>query len=62
MSLPYWHFAHNFRVLKHALGYAFLLAEQQPSEEELRTISMEILNSLMEEHTDDKVTNTVDVF
>lgn len=19
MSLPYWHFAHNFRVLKHAL-------------------------------------------
>ena len=20
MSLPYWHFAHNFRVLKHALG------------------------------------------
>ena len=21
MSLPYWHFAHNFRVLKRALGY-----------------------------------------
>lgn len=23
MSLPYWHFAHNFRVLKHALDRIF---------------------------------------
>ena len=48
-------------IFSQALGYAFLPAEQQPSEEELSTMSMEILNSIMEEHTDDKVTNTVDV-
>ena len=44
-----------------ALGYAFLPTEQQPSEEELNTMSMESLSSIMEEHADDKVTNIVDV-
>ena len=48
-------------LFSRALGYAFLPTEQQPSEEELSTMSMEILNSIMEEHADDKVTNTVDV-
>ena len=48
-------------LFSRALGYAFLPTEQQPSEEELNTMSMEILSSIMEEHADDKVTNTVDV-
>ena len=48
-------------MFSRALGYAFLPTEQQPSEEELNTMSMESLSSIMEEHADDKVTNTVDI-
>lgn len=48
-------------IFSQALGYAFLPADQQPSEEELNDLSMEIFREVLEDHTDDKVTNTVDI-
>ena len=48
-------------LVSQALGYAFLPAHQQPSEEELSELSIEIFCDVVENHTDDKVTNTVDI-
>ena len=48
-------------LVSQALGYAFLPADQQPSEEELSELSIEIFCDVVENHTDDKVTNTVDI-
>lgn len=48
-------------IFSKALGYAFLPADQQPSEEELSDLSMEALREAVENHADDKVTNTVDI-
>ena len=48
-------------LVSRALGYAFLPADQQPSEEELSELSIEIFCDVAENHTDDKVTNTVDI-
>ena len=48
-------------LVSQALGYAFLPADQQPSEEELSELSIEIFCDVAENHTDDKVTNTVDI-
>lgn len=48
-------------LVSQALGYAFLPADQQPSEEELSELSVEIFCDVAENHTDDKVTNTVDI-
>lgn len=42
-------------------GYAFLPEDQQPSEEELNEMYMDSLNSAIDNHADDFVTNTVDV-
>ena len=48
-------------LFSRALGYAFLPADQQPSEEELSELSIETFCEVAENHTDDKVTNTVDI-
>lgn len=48
-------------LVSQALGYAFLPADQQPSEEELSELSIETFCDVVENHTDDKVTNTVDI-
>lgn len=48
-------------LVSQALGYAFLPADQQPSQEELSELSIEIFCDVVENHTDDKVTNTVDI-
>ncbi len=48
-------------LVSRALGYAFLPADQQLSEEELSELSIEIFCDVAENHTDDKVTNTVDI-
>lgn len=48
-------------IFSQALGYAFLPAAQQPSEEELSELSIETFCDVVENHTDDKVTNTVDI-
>lgn len=48
-------------IFSQALGYAFLPADQQPSEEELSELSIETFCDVVENHTDDKVTNTVDI-
>ncbi len=48
-------------IISQALGYAFLPTDQQPSEEELNDLSIELLCEVIEDHTDDKVTNTVDI-
>ena len=48
-------------IFSKALGYAFLPADQQPSEEELSDLSMEALREAVENHADDKVTNTMDI-
>ncbi len=48
-------------IFSQALVYAFLPAEQQPSEEELNDLSMELFQEAIENHTDDKVANTIDI-
>lgn len=48
-------------IFSQALGYAFLPADQQPSEEELSELSIETFCEVVENHADDKVTNTVDI-
>ena len=49
-------------LFSQALGYAFLPADQQPSEEELNDLSIESFIEIIENHADvDKVTNTVDI-
>ena len=48
-------------VFTKALGYAFLPEDQQPSEEELSAMYMDSLNSAIDNHAGDVVTNTVDV-
>lgn len=48
-------------IFSQALGYAFLPADQQPSEEELNNLSMEIFREAIEDHKDDKVANTIDI-
>lgn len=48
-------------VFSISLGYAFLPADQQPSEEDLTEMYIEKLIRLIETHADDKVTHTVDI-
>lgn len=48
-------------IFTQAFGYAFLPEDQQPSEEELNTMYMDSLNSAIDNHADDFVTNTVDI-
>ena len=48
-------------IFTQAFGYAFLPEDQQPSEEELNEMYMDSLNSAIDNHADDFVTNTVDV-
>ena len=48
-------------IFTQTFGYAFLPEEQQPSEEELSAMYMDSLNSAIDNHTDDLVTNTVDI-
>ena len=48
-------------IFSQSLGYAFLPEDQQPSEEELNAMYMDSLNSAIDNHADDLVTNTVDV-
>lgn len=48
-------------IFSQSLGYAFLPADQQPSEDELSQMYMETLNSIIESHKDEKVTYTVDI-
>lgn len=48
-------------LVSQALGYAFLPADQQPNEEELSELSIETFCDVVENHTDHKVTNTVDI-
>lgn len=48
-------------IFTQAFGYAFLPEDQQPSEEELNTMYMDSLNSAIDNHADDFVTNAVDI-
>lgn len=48
-------------IFTQAFGYAFLPEDQQPNEEELNTMYMDSLNSAIDNHADDFVTNTVDI-
>ena len=48
-------------IFAQTFGYAFLPEDQQPSEEELSAMYMDSLNSAVDNHTDDLVTNTVDI-
>ena len=48
-------------IFTQTFGYAFLPEDQQPSEEELSSMYMDSLNSAIDNHADDFVTNTVDI-
>lgn len=48
-------------VFTKTMGYAFFPEDQQPSEDELNAIFMDSMNSVIDNHADDFVTNTVDV-
>ncbi len=48
-------------IFTQSFGYAFLPEDQQPSEEEISALYMDSLNSAIDNHSDDVVTNTVDV-
>ena len=48
-------------MISQAFGYAFLPEDQQPTDEELNQMYMDGLEDAMENHADDKVTNTVDI-
>lgn len=48
-------------IFVQAFGYAFLPEDQQPSEETLSAMYMDSLNSAIDNHKDDLVTNTVDI-
>lgn len=48
-------------MLSKSFEYAFLPEDQQPSEEELSAMYMDSLNSAIDNHADDVVTNTVEI-
>ena len=48
-------------MISQAFGYAFLPEDQQPTDEELNQMYMDSLEEAMDNHADDKVTNTVDI-
>lgn len=48
-------------MISQAFGYAFLPGDQQPTDEELNQMYMDSLEEAMDNHADDKVTNTVDI-
>lgn len=48
-------------IFAQTFGYAFLPEDQQPSEDELSAMYMDSLNSVINNHANDLVTNTVDI-